>query len=149
MRRINGLFVALMFLGIASPAWAQVRFDATVYSTPGIAQSCAMTLTIASNANRALIVGVHTASASVSMVSGAGADWASTAALGQSSASNHVEIWVGTNPSPGSQTVTVNFSTTDNQIICGIDSSYGVDQASPTGIGLSTTGVGGTAKYTS
>jgi hypothetical protein len=135
-----------MFLGIASPAWARVEFDTAVYSTAGITNTCQMTLTIGSNFNRALIVGVHTASAGVGIVWGAGAHWASTPAIDKTSASNRVTIWVGTNPSPGIQTVTVNLSATDTDIICGVDSFYGVDQASPTAHAIGKTGSGGTAQ---
>jgi hypothetical protein len=131
---------------MASPAWAQVRFDATIYKTPGIGTICPMTLTIGANANRALIVGVHTASATVSSVTGAGATWSSTAAITKTSASNHVEIWVGTNPSAGSQTVTVTFSASDTDIICGTESLYGVNQTSPTANAIGSTGTAGTAQ---
>ena len=135
-----------MFLGIGSPAWAQVGWDASLYSTPGITNTCALTLTIGSNANRALIVGVHTALRAVSSVSGAGATWAPSAAIFKASASNRVEIWVGTNPSPGSQTVTVTFPGTDTDIICGVESFYGVNQTSPTAHPIGNMGTGGTAQ---
>ena len=139
------LSVALALLALASPAWAQVQFETSAYITAGAGTSCAVPITIAANPNRALVVGVHTGAASVSSVTGAEATWASAAAVTRTSASNRVEIWVGTNPGPGAQTVTVTLSTTDGNIICGVESFFGVDQTTPTAHPTGSTGIGGTA----
>jgi hypothetical protein len=139
-----------MLLGLHSPVSGQVQFDAATHETPfplgGL--TCQMSLTIGSNLNRVLIVGVHTGGPSVSTVTGAGATWASTAAVVRSSPSNRVEIWVGRNPNPGSQTVTVTLSATDANILCGVDSFYGVDQTAPTSDAIGNNGSGGNAELT-
>jgi hypothetical protein len=70
--RARVLFVFFAMLAVASPAWAQVQFDTAVYGTPGPGTTCPAVISIGANANRALIVGVHTGSASVASVSGAG-----------------------------------------------------------------------------
>jgi hypothetical protein len=145
---IRRLLTQIVLLGVvALPAHAQVQFDTSAYQTPGgVGATCNVPLLIASNPNRALIVGVHTASASVSGVAGAGASWATAPAITRSSASNRVEIWVGTNPTAGSQTVTVTLSTNDTDLICGAESFYGVNQAFPTANPIAGNGTGGTAQ---
>lgn len=138
--------LVLVVLAFASQVSAQVQFGSATYTTPGVGATCPMTLTIGSQPNQALIVGVHTGSAVVSSVTGAGATWASTAAITRASASNRVEIWVGTNPSAGVQTVTVTVAATDNNIICGAANFHGVNQVTPTTHAAGSSGSGGTAQ---
>lgn len=128
--------LALLLLLLATPAWAAVAFD-TFIAGAGTTVSCPnRTLTVGAGSNRALIVLVvlqNPNTAVVSSITGAGATWAGAADGTRANTTNErLEIWHGTNPTTGSQTVTTTITGTLSGECWPVVMSFnGVDQTTP------------------
>jgi hypothetical protein len=116
-------------------ACALDTFAHALNHTTGATSQAVGPFTIANVANRVLAVVTATSGTStVTSITGAGATW-QVAAFGTAANGSvaRVEVWYGTGPSTGSQTVTVNFSS----LAAGVDYSAGVysyngaDQTTP------------------
>src|SRR5438309_452080 len=123
-------------------------FDTTGTNNVSLGTTVAVTLTVGTGANRAVMVGlgfgVHTATGIA--VTGAGASgWALVSGTDTGSAvTRRTLIWAATNPSTGSQTVTATW-TVNADCVMGVVTAAGVDQTTPVVNGTSQTAASASA----
>lgn len=127
------LLALLLILALPAFTSAAVGYN-TANANSASAASILVNLTVGAGTNRVLIVAValDLSARSVTSITGAGATWASSAFGTFNDATNgsRVELWYGTNPSTGSQNVTVNFNASAAAAVY-VQSFNGVDQTTP------------------
>ena len=151
MRKSVVLSVALLsalLWGLVVPrsAWTAVAVDAGGHGS-GAAATCTVPLTVGSESNRALVVGVtlYSTDSSVASITYPGTSMTRQAHV--TGSAQRVEIWAGVNPTPGRATVTVTLSP-GTASVCGAVSFTGVDQTTPTFHAATNSGTGRTASVT-
>lgn len=109
-RLLLGIGVSLW---LAQPCQAALAFD-VVAAGNFDGTSVGYNITVANVVNRVLIVGCgfDTTVSSLTSITGAGATWAGSAFAVKTGTSLRAELWSGTTPSTGAQTVTINTAAT-------------------------------------